>query len=86
MSLTARSDAGELRRAEEGEVTGLRQQGADRQGAVALGVAALLLSLGEADELLPALSLSLLPPQAVRASDAVASTTAVRQGAVWANH
>ena len=41
---------------------------------------------GEDDAAAAGALLSLLLPQAVRASDAVASTTAARQGAVWANH
>jgi hypothetical protein len=43
---------------------------------------ALELSLGAAEASFPALLLSSLLPQAVRASDAVASTTAVRHARV----
>ena len=47
--LDGQVDARELGRAEEGEVTGLRQQGADGQGAVALGRRAPVESLGGAE-------------------------------------
>ena len=74
--LDGQVDAGELRRAEEGEVTGLREQGADGQGAVALGGAAA--TLARRCRRLHCRSSSPLP-QAVRTSAAVASTAAARQ-------